>query len=129
MIIIMTIIHALNMSHTQSHPCPSYLQCCFIQSARAVIQRLSCQTKQVKQHNVFQLPISLSFFFSFSFSFCFLFCFAMIVANSSPLPNIDHTMCLTGGRDWGGAGGFREGVSTRRSPNHVAVVLLVRCAS
>lgn len=36
----------------------------------------------------------------------------MIVANSSPLPNIDHTMCLM--REWVGAGGWgRVGLGSR----------------
>ena len=67
----------------------SYLQCFLIQSARAV--RLSRESR---------LSIIL---YSSCQDLCL--CFSMIVANSSPLPNIDHTMCLMGGRMGGGEGG------------------------
>lgn len=81
------VIHILVISSPQTSTYNSYLQCSLIQSARAVFQRFSCENR-LSIKIVFQLPRSL---------WAFYFCFSMIVANSSPLPNIDHIMCLMRG--------------------------------
>lgn len=99
---------------TESHPYISNLWRFHIWSAGAVFHRVS------RESRLSQLPRSL-----------LLFCCSMMVANSSPLPNIDHTMCLMlrgGLRGWVGGWGSHN-CFTQEVCQTYGNDFLVHCAS